>query len=198
MPAPHSAMSKSHHSRCWRQPRNWPSVEAVGRRTRRKQAASCCKFNQKYGDEQARQRQERVRTIFWSDLVLQGLLAERDLREEQAYPGDLLDVYLRALGMPRPLKSMGSRRSNSTPWLRTACGMLALSKGGKEEVFEILEMAWDDWGVTTDSKSKRCSSSSEATQISQDDVCLALIRRTSTNYSLRVCISACCRRIKGG
>lgn len=106
------------------------------------------KFNWKYGDELTRQRQERVRKIFWSVPGLREIFEKRDLKEDSADAGDLLDVYLRELGMPRTLKSVGINREQfealAESALKDPCTVNGPVKIGKEEVLEILEMAWDD------------------------------------------------------
>lgn len=106
------------------------------------------KFNYKYGDGMTRQRQERIRKAFWSDPILQDLFAKRGLKEETADAGDLLDVYIRELGMPRTLKGMGIKRDHfdslAESSLRDACTVNGPVKVGKKEVLEILDMAWDD------------------------------------------------------
>lgn len=106
------------------------------------------KFNWKYGDDLTRQRQERIRKVFWSDSVLKDLFSKKGLQEESADAGDLLDVYVRELGMPRTLRSMGIEKdqfeSLAENSLRDPCTVNGPVEVGKKEVLEILEMAWDD------------------------------------------------------
>lgn len=106
------------------------------------------KYNWKYGDELTRQRQERIREVFWSDPVLKELFSKKGLKKESADAGDLLDVYLRELGMPRTLKSMGIKReqfdSLAESSMRDICTTNGPVKVEKNNVLEILEMAWDD------------------------------------------------------
>lgn len=106
------------------------------------------KFNWKHGDDLTRQRQERIRKAFWSDPVLKDLFARKGLKEESADAGDLLDVYVRELGMPRTLKSMGIKKdqfdSLAENSLKDPCTVNGPVKVGKTEVHEILDMAWDD------------------------------------------------------
>ncbi|KAF3769532.1 Dehydroquinate synthase-like protein [Cryphonectria parasitica EP155] len=106
------------------------------------------KFNWKHGDDLARQRQDRLRGIFWSDPVLRALFQKRGLEEDKADAGDLLDAYLRELGMPRTLRGAGIKReqfdSLAESSLRDPCTTNGPVKIGKAEVLEILDMAWDD------------------------------------------------------
>lgn len=106
------------------------------------------KFNWKYGDELTRQRQERAREVFWDAPGLRELFESKGLREDSTGAGDLLDVYLRELGMPRTLRSMGINREQlealAESSLKDPCTVNGPVKVGKEEAIEILEMAWDD------------------------------------------------------
>lgn len=107
------------------------------------------KFNWKYGDDLVRQRQERVRKIFWSEPALRELFERKGLKEDSADAGDLLDVYLRELGMPRTLKGMGIQEeqfdSLAEGSLKDPCTVNGPVKVGNEQVLEILHMAWDNW-----------------------------------------------------
>lgn len=106
------------------------------------------KFNWKHGNDLTRQRQERVREAFWSDPILKDLFTKKGLKEDLADAGDLLDTYVRELGMPRTLTSMGIKReqfdSLAESSLKDPCTVNGPVNVGKKEVLEILEMAWDD------------------------------------------------------
>lgn len=106
------------------------------------------KFNWKHGDELTRQRQERVRNIFWSAPGPRELFEKKGLEEDSAGAGELLDVYVRELGMPRTLTGMGIRRDQfealAESSLKDPCTNNGPVKVGREEVIEILGMAWDD------------------------------------------------------
>lgn len=110
---------------------------------------SVLKFNWKYGDDLTRQRQERIRKVFWSDPSLRDLFAKNGLEEESAGAGDLLDLYVRELGLPRSLKRMGIKREHFNSLAENSLGDPCTLNGpvriGKEEVLEILDMAWVDW-----------------------------------------------------
>lgn len=113
-------------------------------------------FNWRYGDRLARQRQARVRAVFWSAPGLRELFERKGLEDggggsdasDVTEVGDLLDVYLRELGVPRTLRAVGIRREQLEALAESSLKEQFTTNGpvkiGKREVAEILEMAWDD------------------------------------------------------
>lgn len=103
-----------------------------------------CKYNAKHSGA-AQQRQEGVLKLLWEDTTLRELMEGEGLREGVADLGDALDVFIRAIGMPRTLKQVGIGRdqlqnlaeaSLKDKWLQT--NPVPLTK--KEQVMEILEV----------------------------------------------------------
>lgn len=131
---------------------------------------SVLRFNWRRGDALARRRQARVRDVFWSAPGLRELFEREGLREKEKEEdavghlgppdasdddgatelGVLLDVYLRALGVPRTLRGVGIRREQLDALAEGSLKEQFTNNGpvevGKKEVLEILEMSWDDWG----------------------------------------------------
>jgi alcohol dehydrogenase class IV len=70
------------------------------------------KYNMKHanGDPRIIKRQQRVRGILWSDPEVAQLLKSKGLQEDTSDLGDLLDVVIRALGLPRTVTELGIRR----------------------------------------------------------------------------------------
>jgi alcohol dehydrogenase class IV len=105
------------------------------------------KYNIKHGSEnpEVAKRQDKVKDILWSESEVARTLEDAGLRRADADLGDILDVYVRALGLPRSLKEMEissdvipalSERALADFWSPT--NQVPLLKA--EQVREILEM----------------------------------------------------------
>jgi alcohol dehydrogenase class IV len=70
------------------------------------------KYNMRHanGNPQIIKRQQRVRGILWSEPVIAELLKSKGLQEDTADLGDILDVIIRELGLPRTVTELGIRR----------------------------------------------------------------------------------------
>ncbi|OAG39979.1 hypothetical protein AYO21_05852 [Fonsecaea monophora] len=70
------------------------------------------KYNIKHaaGNTAIIDRQAKVRNILWSEPVVAALLAQKGLGQDSADLGDILDVIIRALGLPRTLSELGIQR----------------------------------------------------------------------------------------
>ncbi|EXJ58766.1 hypothetical protein A1O7_06196 [Cladophialophora yegresii CBS 114405] len=70
------------------------------------------KYNMKHanGNPQIIKRQQRARGILWSDPEVAKLLKSKGLQEDTSDLGDLLDVVIRALGLPRTVTELGIKR----------------------------------------------------------------------------------------
>ncbi|KAG6360849.1 hypothetical protein INS49_011916 [Diaporthe citri] len=100
-----------------------------------------CKYNARVTGE----KQARIREVLWDITLCRQLFSSKGLREDQADLGDLLDVVVRALGMPRTLKEKGitgekvhelARMSLKDTWLATNPVPLTT----EEEVLKVLSM----------------------------------------------------------
>ncbi|KAH8653063.1 alcohol dehydrogenase [Tricladium varicosporioides] len=58
-----------------------------------------------------KEKQDKIRGILWSEETASRTFVEAGLKIETADLGDLLDVFFRALGMPRTLKEVGIKAS---------------------------------------------------------------------------------------
>lgn len=76
------------------------------------------KYNIKHanGNPQIIKRQQRARGVLWSEPAVATLLKSKRLQEDTADLGDLLDVVIRALGLPRTLSELGIK-SDELPGL---------------------------------------------------------------------------------
>ncbi|KIW67335.1 hypothetical protein PV04_06598 [Phialophora macrospora] len=70
------------------------------------------KYNMRHANGNPRiiKRQQRVRGILWSDPEVAQLLKSKGLQEDTSDLGDLLDVIIRALGLPRTVTELGINR----------------------------------------------------------------------------------------
>lgn len=100
-----------------------------------------CKYNAGVTGE----KQARIREVLWDIPLCRELFCSKGLRKGQADLGDLLDVVVRALGMPRTLKEKGisgekvhelARMSLKDTWLATNPVPLT----SEEEVLKVLSM----------------------------------------------------------
>lgn len=100
-----------------------------------------CKYNAKVTEE----KQSRIREVLWDIPMCRELFCSRGLLEGQADLGDLLDVVIRKLGMPRTLEEKGitgknvrelARMSLKDTWLETNPAPLTT----EEEVLKVLDM----------------------------------------------------------
>ena len=66
------------------------------------------KYNIKHGKDNPEivRRQNKLKDILWSESEVAKTFENAGLNKETADLGDLLDVYIRALGLPRTLKDM--------------------------------------------------------------------------------------------
>lgn len=94
-------------------------------------------------------RQAIVTTILWGVPEMRRLAENKGLKEDRADLGDLLDVLVRALGMPRTLAEVGVRRERldqlaeySLLDVWSATNPVPLTE--KAQVMEILEMVAGD------------------------------------------------------
>ncbi|KAJ7870932.1 hypothetical protein B0H14DRAFT_2725015 [Mycena olivaceomarginata] len=94
-------------------------------------------------------RQAIVTTILWGVPEMRRLAENKGLKEDRADLGDLLDVLVRALGMPRTLAEVGMRRERldqlaeySLLDVWSATNPVPLTE--KAQVMEILEMVAGD------------------------------------------------------
>lgn len=101
-----------------------------------------CKYN--YAKKANVARQDAVTELLWQDAQASALFEEKGLERESADLGDLMDVIIRALGLPRTLKefSIGEDRLDGIAehslldrWVKT--NPAPLDKAG---VLEILRM----------------------------------------------------------
>ncbi|KAK8108980.1 hypothetical protein PG984_014781 [Apiospora sp. TS-2023a] len=101
-----------------------------------------CKFN--YQRDANRERQRAVQTLLWEDKEARAIFEQKGLKQEGADLGDLLDVFIRALGMPRTLKEFGigkdklsgiAKHSLHDRWVKTNPAPL-----DEQGVMEILKM----------------------------------------------------------
>lgn len=90
-------------------------------------------------------RQDKIKEILWSELQVASTFEKAGLKKDTADLGDLLDAYVRALGLPRSLSDMKisndkipalSERALADFWSPT--NPVPLLKA--EQVKEILEM----------------------------------------------------------
>ena len=70
------------------------------------------KYNTRHanGNPQIIKRQQRVRGILWSEPTVADLLKSKHLQEDTADLGDILDVIIRALELPRTLTELGIKK----------------------------------------------------------------------------------------
>jgi alcohol dehydrogenase class IV len=70
------------------------------------------KYNIKHADGNPAiiQRQQRIRGIFWSEPFVAKLLHGKGLQEDTADLGDILDIIIRGLGLPRTLTEVGVKK----------------------------------------------------------------------------------------
>lgn len=105
------------------------------------------KYNLKHGKENPdiAARQEKVRRVLWGDELVSETLRTAGLDEQSANLSEMLDIIIRALGMPRTLKEVGvgrdvipalSERTLADFWAKTNPVPLVRA----EQVREILEM----------------------------------------------------------
>ncbi|KAK8123680.1 hypothetical protein PG999_003598 [Apiospora kogelbergensis] len=64
-----------------------------------------CKYN--YQRDANRERQRAVQRLLWEDQEAQAIFEQRGLKQNETDLGDLLDIFIRTLGMPRTLKEFG-------------------------------------------------------------------------------------------
>lgn len=106
------------------------------------------KYNARYGRDNERilQKQEKLREIFWSEEIPAAAFTKAGLKKDSADLGDLLDVIIRGLGLPRTLTEMKvkadilpalSERALDDFWAAT--NPIPLTKS--EQVLEILKAA---------------------------------------------------------
>jgi len=100
-----------------------------------------CKFNAKVNAD----RQEKVKDILWADGEVDEVLKGRGLDKEEADLGDMLDVIISELGMPRSLKAVNVGREqfdklamNSLKDHWSATNPIPLVD--KDQIIEILEV----------------------------------------------------------
>ena len=69
------------------------------------------KYNMRHadGNPQIIKRQQRARGILWSEPLVAELLNRKGLQEDTADLGDMLDVIIRELGLPRTVTELGIR-----------------------------------------------------------------------------------------
>ena len=103
-----------------------------------------CKWNGKQSANNV-ERQELMAKVFWDIDVARERFEARGLEEGKADLGDLIDVIVRELGMPRSLKEVGIGREkfealavNSLEDKCTQANPAKIDK--KEQVLEILDM----------------------------------------------------------
>ena len=63
------------------------------------------------GNPEIKKKQDKIREILWSESAVAEVFTTAGLTKEKADLGDLLDVIIRALGLPRTLKEVGIDRS---------------------------------------------------------------------------------------
>ncbi|KAJ7730485.1 putative Fe-containing alcohol dehydrogenase [Mycena maculata] len=102
-----------------------------------------CKYNARHGADV--DRQEKVARLLWRMPEMRRLAESKGLAEETADLGDVLDILVRELGMPRTLAEVGVGRDRfeqlaeySVYDIWAATNPVPLTK--KEQVMEILEM----------------------------------------------------------
>ena len=67
------------------------------------------------GNRVNQQKQTKVLSILWSEMTVAELLKKEGLKQENADLGDVLDVIIRELGLPRTLKQVGIEKSQFPP-----------------------------------------------------------------------------------
>ncbi|KAI5357331.1 putative alcohol dehydrogenase, iron-type/glycerol dehydrogenase GldA [Septoria linicola] len=100
-----------------------------------------CKYNESVNGEQ----QGRVREVFWEVTEARELFERKGLKREEASLGEMLDVFIRELGMPRSLKDVGVGEEKFGVLAENAlmdkwCGTNPRPLETKEDVLEIIEM----------------------------------------------------------
>jgi alcohol dehydrogenase class IV len=105
------------------------------------------KWNIAHGSKipEIQKKQEKIREILWSEESASAAFKKAGLTKEKVDLGDLLDVIIRALGLPRTLKEVGidksqldalSKRTLEDAWAPT--NPIPLTDAA--QVKEILEM----------------------------------------------------------
>ncbi|KAK8022417.1 hypothetical protein PG993_013184 [Apiospora rasikravindrae] len=101
-----------------------------------------CKFN--YQRDANRERQHAIQKLLWDDKEARAIFEKQGLTQENTDLGDLLDVFIRTLGMPRTLKEFGigkdklggiAKHSLQDRWVKTNPAPL-----DEQGVMEILKM----------------------------------------------------------
>ena len=101
-----------------------------------------CKFNARKGANNVRQ--EMAASILLKQQIVKNLLAAKNLSQDQIDLGDILDLIIRELGMPRSLDAVNvlpnsfedlAANSLHDLWIKT--NAYPITK--KEDIFEILE-----------------------------------------------------------
>lgn len=65
---------------------------------------SVLKYNYAHGDNTLHEHQKRVQRVFWSQPEVAKILSENGLTEDTSDAGDLMDCYIRTIGLPRTFK----------------------------------------------------------------------------------------------
>ncbi|KAK7990508.1 Fe-containing alcohol dehydrogenase [Apiospora arundinis] len=101
-----------------------------------------CKFN--YQRDANRERQHAIQKLLWEDKEARAIFEQQGLKQDGSDLGDLLDVFIRTLGMPRTLKEFGigkdklagiAKHSLHDRWVKTNPAPL-----DEQGVMEILKM----------------------------------------------------------
>ncbi|KAL6303660.1 putative Fe-containing alcohol dehydrogenase [Sparassis latifolia] len=105
-----------------------------------------CKYNAAHGANV--ERQKAVLTLLWSVDVMRVVAQEAGLKEDEADLGDMIDAFVRSLGLPRSLKEVGVGRDkldalaeNSLQDIWSESNPVPLVR--REQILEILEMVVD-------------------------------------------------------
>jgi alcohol dehydrogenase class IV len=75
------------------------------------------KYNIKHAGDHGtiKQKQAKVLQILWSEATIAAVLRDSSLQEDTADLGDVLDIIIRKLGLPRSLAEMGLGQTNLDP-----------------------------------------------------------------------------------
>jgi alcohol dehydrogenase class IV len=103
------------------------------------------KYNYEHGDERVRALQSRVVDVFWGEETVAEMLTANGLEKGKADAGDLVDAFVRELGLPRSLEAVGVQRDRFEALAVSSLKDWATKQNpvklNKEGVLEILEMA---------------------------------------------------------
>ncbi|KAI1102078.1 Dehydroquinate synthase-like protein [Jackrogersella minutella] len=103
------------------------------------------KYNWAHGDEKVRDSLRQVAAAFWDEPAVVDALGLKEADKEAKDPGDLVALFVSALGLPRSLSQFGIGADKfdvlAAYSLKDPCTAVNPVKLGKENIIEILQMA---------------------------------------------------------